>query len=180
MEGLNMVFAVFGVLMLFALFWCIVSYIIKAVTIYVLAKRTGTPRTWFAFIPFLQNMKVYNLAGFSEKTFLAVWLASLVLGMIPVKEILFVGTILYTAATIYVKVRTAQNFGGGIWLILLNVLFEPFVLIYLAIANKPFNLTPEWAPLANFLHELNIDTDFGVHQKETPKAKSEPIDVEIE
>ena len=48
----------------------IACYLIKAFTLFVLAKRANAPRAWFAFIPFLQNMKLYNLAGYSEKAFL--------------------------------------------------------------------------------------------------------------
>ena len=157
--GLSMIF-VFAII---CVCWKIACYLIKAFTLFVLAKRANAPRAWFAFIPFLQNMKVYNLAGFSEKAFLAVWLASLLLGCIPVPELLFIVGLLHMEIVIYVRVRTVQNFGGDIWLIILNVLFEPFVLIYLALSDRQFVLQPEWEPLEKFLHDCKIDTDFGVN-----------------
>lgn len=143
----------------------IACYLIKAFTLFVLAKRANAPRAWFAFIPFLQNMKLYNLAGYSEKAFLIVWLASLLLGCIPIPELLFIWGLLHTVITVYVRVRVAQNFGGDVGLIILNVLFEPFVLIYLALSDRKFALRPEWQPLDTFLHRCNLDTNFAVKKR---------------
>lgn len=178
-EGVAAFMGVMLFIFMIVLCWGFVCYLIKAFTILSLAKRTGTPRTWFAFIPFLQNMKVYNLAGFSEKAFLAVCLVFFALGFIPVKEVAVIVSILYAVVNVYVRIRTAQNFGGGVCMQILNIFFEPFVLIYLALSNRPFVLKPEWKPIEDLLKDLKLDTDFGVAPKEEKKRPSAPVDVEI-
>ena len=177
LEGFAAFMTVIIVIGIFAAFWCLVCYLIKAFTVFELAKRANAPRAWFAFIPILQNMKIYNFAGFSEKACLAFWGLFFAIGFIPVQEILIVSSLAQIALTVYIRVQTAKNFGGGVCAQVLNAIFEPFVLIYFALSNKQFTKTPIWEPLEQLLHELSLDTNFG---ENVETKQSQPIDIEIE
>jgi hypothetical protein len=120
----------------------IVIYGCKAISLYLLSAKTKQKHTWMSFIPVLQDIKVFSMAGLSVKAFIvfyalyrALLSAKLELGIFL--PLAYIGIAIYYAGLFYARYQMAKNFGCKQAICILNAIFEPFVLIY--IASQPFN-----------------------------------------
>lgn len=132
--------AIYGFLMVASIIFCVLfaiaCYVAISLSIYNLSKKCGFNHPWMAFIPVAQNAKLFNLAGFNDKTF---W----ILTIIMFATILFpvIGTIIslaYCVLSFYVCVRIAENFGGGVGSQVLTCLCSPVMLMYFWLSKKQY------------------------------------------
>lgn len=136
-----------------------VCYLIKAFTVYKLAKMSNQKWCWWAFIPILQDAKVYRLAGFTEKFFGVSFLVCAVSGLVPIPYFAAIVAVTHIVLTYYIRWRVAANFGCGTFGCILNMFFEPFVLIYLALSDRAFVSHPMNRHIADFLRDMGLDDD---------------------
>lgn len=152
-------FEIIVLLILAATIKLIICYLIKAFTVFKLAKNSNQKWCWWAYIPILQDAKIYKLAGFTEKLFFIVLLITIIVPIIHIPHLIEIFSILSVIWNCYIRWRVARNFGGDIIMGILNIFFEPFVLIYLTLTNKPFNPQPLPKEIANFLDDMGLTDD---------------------
>jgi hypothetical protein len=152
-------FEIIAYLFFMVIIKCIICFLIKAWTVHKLAKNSNQQYCWWAFFPVLQNAKIYRLAGFTEKLFFVILLIAIIVPIIPVPYLVEIFGILSIIWNYYIRWRVARNFGGQILMGILNIFFEPFVLIYLALTNKPFNPQPLPREIASFLDDMGLTDD---------------------
>ena len=107
----------------------LVSYLLTVYPIYKMYTLANLKNPWFAFIPFIGQMKMYNLADFSMWTVLVLFIISI----IP-----FVGALVVFIFAIWLNWTIAKNFGLNALGCILAIFFGIFVYWYIAITNKEF------------------------------------------
>lgn len=107
----------------------IVSYLISVYPMYVMYKRANLKNPWFAFIPGIGGLKMFNLANLSMWCYL---------GLIAVSLIPFLGVIVVMIFSFYYCFKICQNFGLGLLGCILGIFFTIFVYWYIVLTNKPF------------------------------------------
>lgn len=103
----------------------IIIYLVTVYPLYKMYKNAGLKSPKFAFIPFINGLKLYNLANLSA------WLV--LISLIPV-----IGVFLTGILSCYVSFKIAENFGLGTLGCILAIFFPIFVYWYIALTNKPF------------------------------------------
>ena len=121
-----------------ALFIALFSYIFFAVCYYRIAVRTGTSGAWTAWVPILNIILMFNIAGLSGFWILAligVSFIGIASGPIPAVLTQIMGAIF----GIYVFCRIAANMGKPFWVGILMCIpiVNLFVLGYLAFSKEP-------------------------------------------
>lgn len=87
----------------------LIFYIYCGITIMFIAKKTNTPKSWFAFIPFLNVLLTIRISGINEW-----WILIFFAGFIP-----FVGALAIAVVCIWVFWRIAEKVGFPGWTSLL-------------------------------------------------------------
>lgn len=111
--------------------WAIltVHYLISVYPMYVMYKRANLKNPWFAFIPGIGGLKMFNLVNLSMWCYL---------GLIAVTLIPFLGVIVAMIFGFYCCFKICQNFGLGLLGCILGIFFPIFVYWYIVLTNKPF------------------------------------------
>ena len=127
----------------------IVFYLCKAVGLFFLCRKTNQKHSWLAFIPIVQDVKVFNLAGLNSIAFAlfyvlyrALYSAQIEGGLLML--VAWIGIVLHLLGIVLVRYQMAINFGMSEAMCVLNIIFEPFVLLYLAFSNVThhYNILP--------------------------------------
>ena len=164
--------------LIFLAFLSVCCYMIKALTLFNLSKKAGTKTPILAFIPILQNAKIFNLAGFTDIAFYGTLIVLFLAYCIPSKLIALLIGIVQLVLTIYIKCRVAKNFGGGIGKQILTCLFEPIMLIYFALTNKVYTPTQIHKKIYEILDKCNL-TDFVLDERINKQIINDSINIEI-
>ncbi len=142
----------FAKFMVFAAVGGLVFYLMTAIGQFMLSRTRGLPNSWFAFLPILQQVNMFQLAHMNP------WLAALfvvpsllnllVLGAAQVSPSLAttVGSVvgililILSIALIYFMIkalyRIAKSCGYGVGLTILFFLLNPFVWLFLGLTYK--------------------------------------------
>lgn len=170
------------ILMIGTLFWVCVAvaflwlccFMVKSIALYSLAKRTNSKAPWLAFIPILQNAKIFNLAGFTDIAFYAVALVLFLGYCFPIKIFIVLVGFVHLVLAIYIKARVAKNFGGGIVEQILMCLFEPLMLVYFVFTKKTHFPKPINNALAQLLRNCKLE-DIALDSR----VKTKNVNIEI-
>ena len=159
-EILGMFAALSGLMLIFWIWFIILwvaCYLSVSLPVYLLSKRSGQKNPWLSFIPIAYNLKLFNLAGFNDKTFWTVFLISLISFLVPILgQIVWLA---YFALNIYVLYRVAQNFGGDTLIQVLTCIFGTIVLFYFVFTKKEYNPMPLPNEIESVLKKYNLTDD---------------------
>ena len=155
----------------------LVLYVCQSVGIYLLALRTKQKNPWMAFVPVLQNMKLFNMAGLSSKVYVLFY--CLYRAMLSAKlewdimmPIVWVGFAFFAIGLLYARYQMAKNFGCSQLVCILNALFAPFVMLYIVYKKNAHQYTPQYAKVDTYLKAYGLYEDPMTF--EDPNAKPEP------
>lgn len=157
---------------------CIVAlFICKAIGVYFLSLRTKQKHAWMAFVPILQDMKVFNMAGLSSKVYVifycvyrALLSAQLEWGIFA--PIWWIGIAVYAIGLLYARYQMAKNFGGSQAVCILNAIFEPIMVLYIFYKKFTHQYTPQYAKVDTYLKAYGLYEDPATF--EDPNARPEP------
>lgn len=160
----------------------LICYGCKSVAVYLLASKTNQKHTWFAFVPVLQDVLVFNMAGLTTKTYIVFYLIyralfSAKLELAVFAPIWLIGIVLYCAGLFYARYQMAKNLGGNQIVCILNMLLEPFVLLYLLSQNQPIQYHPHYPKVSYYLKTYGLQDENIGNTNSTASPKIE-IDVE--
>lgn len=116
-------------IMAFLVIAFIVNYLISVYPMYVMYKRANLKNPWVAFIPVIGGLKILNLANLSMWWYL---------GLILISLIPYVGALAVFLFSLYLVFKVCQNFGIGVFGIILAIFFAIFVYWYIVLTKKPF------------------------------------------
>jgi hypothetical protein len=130
-----------------------------------------------AFIPILQDIKVFNMAGLSTKVYVIFYclyraLYSAKLEWSILAPIWWIGVAIYVVGLLYARYQMAKNFGESQLVCILNAIFEPFVLLYIVYKKHTHQYTPQYAKVDTYLKAYGLYEDPTTF--EDPNAKPEP------
>lgn len=142
----------------------VIVYGCKSIGVYLLSVNTKQKHTWMSFIPVLQDVKVFNMAGISTKAFIVFYgiyraLLSAKLEYAIFLPIATLGIIMYYAGLFYARYQMARNFNCSQTLCFLNAFFEPFVLLYIAYQKFPHEYKPLHPQIEHYLKAYNLYED---------------------
>lgn len=109
-----------GALLAIILIVILALYIYAALALMAIAKKTNTPKAWFAFIPIANIYLMTQIIGISGW-----WTAAVVLAFVPI-----LGSLVIIAGTIYLWWKIAEKLGKpGWWGILMLIPIVNLVLM---------------------------------------------------
>ncbi len=155
----------------------IALFVCKSIGVYFLSLRTKQKNAWMAFVPILQDMKVFNMAGLSSKLYVifycvyrALLSAKLEWGILA--PIWWIGVAVYVVGLLYARYQMAKNFGGSQAVCILNALFEPIMVLYIVYKKLTHQYTPQYAKVDTYLKAYGLYEDPATFVD--PNAKPEP------
>ena len=118
--GLGSLMALFAGILVFVIVFFIAIYIYMALALMAIAKRTGTPNGWLAWIPIANVYLMLQIAGISGW-----WTLGILATFIPV-----VGTLAVVAGSVYVYWMISEKVGRpGWWGILMILPIVNFIIL---------------------------------------------------
>lgn len=147
----GMIIIIAGIILIFSL----ISYLFSAIALYALTKRTGQKHAWMSWVPLVNDAKLFNLAGLTDKCFFVVMLTLYVLSLVP--YVSFVSTPINIAVTLFVKWRVAKNFGGEALQSVLTILLGPIMLWYFWLGKKEWINTQIHPEIQSLIDQLNLN-----------------------
>ena len=142
----------------------IVVYGCKSIGVYLLAVNTKQKHTWMSFVPVLQDIKVFNMAGLSTKAFVVFYCIYRALLSAKLEYSIFLpiatlGIIMYYSGLFYARFQMAKNFNCSQTMCILNAIFEPFALLYIAYQKSPHEYKPLHPKVDHYLKAYNLYED---------------------
>ena len=142
----------------------VIIYGCKAIGLYLLSAKNKQKYTWMSFIPVLQDIKVFNMAGLSTKAFIvfycvyrALLSAKLEVGIFL--PLAYLGILIYYVGLFYARYQMAKNFGCSQALCILHAIFEPFTLLYIVAQKMPHQYTPQHPKVDHYLKAYALYED---------------------
>lgn len=163
----------------------LICYGCKSVGVYLLANKTKQKNTWFAFVPVLQDILVFNMAGLSTKSYIVFYLIYRALFSAKLEWVIFapiwlIGIIVYYAGLFYARYQMAKNFGGNQVVCILNMLLEPFVVLYILSQKQPLQYHPHNPKVDHYLRTYGLQDEHVENFVNANHTTSSNIKIDVE
>lgn len=116
---------IISIFMFLLIIGMLVNYVLTAYPMYKMFQKAGLKNPKYAFIPFVNSIKLFNLANFSGWYYLLL--------LIP-----YVGTFAFSILSLYIYWKIAENYGLDVIGCILTILFPIPALWYLALSQRQF------------------------------------------